>query len=267
MTMQNSFYENLRRPFVFLKQDYRAFFSMLFFDIALALALAYIIKLFRLFVPSPDSLIQQFGQTGFVVFFLIFLIISLLVMLFMYSFFKYCIIDALNPGNIGKKPDFRGLPGLYKLNAIIFLPPLAVIALFALIFLFTTFVFSSAIGIPLFLTVIAILSLPLLVYIIIMVLISHSYFTGNGSVFKKSFRKMTDVWDYAGMLMPDLLFIVAFFVFLMLGRWVIGAFGMPFINFTIVYQKYRLILGILLFYLAVLCNRINFYTLLHKVES
>lgn len=231
---------------------------MILFDL---MFLASTFALLRLNNFFAQSIIMPKTVTVTFVLLITFSLIYYLLVLFVYSFFKYSILDFIKSLFDETEFSFKRLGQFYSLNIITAGIFFAVMLLFSFLLmgvkeLYRPFVF-------------VVLATPYLLFLYVIINISHSLFYQGNSVketIKKSFNiAFTKIRIYRETILAMILFALLLWILFSGSKYLLQNYAYQFslANSRYINQIYIIIFD-LAFYFVVLINRISFYAIIRE---
>lgn len=243
------------KSFELLKNNPNKFGLIILFDVLFLVSIYILQKLVGYFAGSlsiPVTLASAF-------IYIIFSLIYYLILLFVYSFFKYCILDLVKSLFEKIEFSFNKLGHFYLLNVILILPALLVFSFLLenIKDYYQPFAFLA-------------FGIPLSIFLYPLVNISQSYYY-NGTSIKQSICKgFSTTFTKLNIYKQTILIMIlsAFFLLLLLlGSGYLMSFIAPKnFNLYVYFTNATIIFFYLVFYLVILINRISFYQITKKVQ-
>lgn len=253
----------IKKEFLFLKSFHLAKSNLSKTGLMVLFDVLFLIAVFGL-----QNLIQYFAQSlalpktiASAITFIIFSLIYYLILLFIYSFFKYCILDFIKSLSENKDFSFKRLGEFYALNIVIGGVFFAIMLLLNSILAgikqdYAPFVFI-------------VLAVPYLLFLYIIANTSHSLFYQEASI-KESIKKslkitFTKIKTYRETILVMILFALVLWLLFYGAGYLVRTFTSK--NYSLYLTAYAyfkqisIIVFDLVFYIVILINRISFYAL------
>ena len=256
MQIKNVFKNSLfARSFSLAKSNPSKIGLIVLFDISFLVSFYYVLPILARYFASNIAVSET---ASFLIIFNIFSLLHLFLILFVYSFFKYCVLDSIKSMFAKADSSFNRLWQFYLLNVILLLP--------------AYILFSAVIGgvkeayRPYALIV---LGTPVSLFLYALINLSHSFFYQGSSIKESIKRSLKITFTKLKVYRETILVII-------IGALVLGLlfFGIGKIISIIASRNYMLYLNIygyfkqtsiialdLIFYLIILMNRISFYAI------
>ena len=248
------------RSFQLAKSNPNKIGLMILFDISFFLSFYYILPALAEYFKRSLIISQTMA---FLLLIAILSLIYYLIVLFIYSFFKYSVLD-FTKSLFGKTPfSFNRLGQFYLLNLIIIMPPYIIFStiLDSIKEAFRPFVLL-ALGIPLFLFLYTVIN------------VSHSFFNQGDSI-KKSIHKsfnvaFTKIKNYRETISIIIFFALALGILFLGGGYLIQLIASKNYNLYLITYAYlrqaSIVIFDLAFYFIILINRISFYSIAREMK-
>lgn len=210
---------------------------------------------------AQNLVLPQTYQTLFIL--IIFQLLYYLAVLFVYSFFKYSILDFIKSLFESSEFSFKRLSQFYILNFILILPAYA---LFNIILASTKVQYRPLIFFA--------LSVPLTLLLYLIINASHSLFYHGNSI-KKSIKKgfiivFTKIKNYREIILIFILFALLLFILFFSGGYLIRILASKnynlYLNYYTYFKQISIIIIDLVLYFIILINRISFYAITRELE-
>ena len=224
------------------------------FDVSFLASFYYILRL----LPGYSASAIIWPQSGaFIYAYLLLEFIYRLLQIFVYSFFKYSILDFIKSMFQKTEFSFKRLGRFYLLNIILILP----------LFIAFNFILGSVKEAyrPYFFVITAV---PISLFLYVILSLSHSFFNEGNSIknslsksFSDAFQNMKSYRENIGVIILVLLFLGLLFLIAgyLLRLFTSGNYLM-YLNAYDYFQKATIIIVDSALYFAVLINRISFYS-------
>ena len=267
----SQFFETLK----IIKKQPKLFFQAVLFDVLFLASLYGISKLVSFSIPADTSSITAILQSPWLMlsFALISSALYYLFILFIYSFFKYNILDIIKSMFGKTKFSFRRLGSFFLLNILIAALLFAVFISINLIvspFIVSPFIVIKILAAILFFVMIV----PFIFFSYPLINITHSLFE-EGSNIKDSLKKgfkitFGKIKSYAAVYLHSIIvfviYIVLFYIFGLILKYTLFRDLQAYAGYYPIYVGFFNITATILLFLIIAFNRIYFYNAVRKVS-